>query len=316
MNQDVFFTDNTTIHDGYNTFLIKKAYHYGSPVFYLVINNKKTLIEHELIEDTICSMGFSIKKGTKKAHIKIIDGLSEGIINLKYSHGLKKSTSDFFDIKTDYISDKIHIYLKRTVASLDVPINIEGDFNKNVIWKSGSKKLDISFPHLIKGNKTFVFKINGTNQTIKIYNREDFPKNIIKVNNGIKLNKSCSYDLRVLTKNKEYSIKKGESFLYEDFSDLEEISVFIEDFFLFKQTVRKNNYYPFLTILEKPLRVKISQPYYEEIKFKFKNDACVYIIPQGQTEATLTTEKGIRILEFEFVKNASYEKKHTIIHIS
>ena len=74
------------------------------------------------------------------------------------------------------------------------------------------------------------------------------------------------------------------------------------------------NYLPILSVLEKPLRLKLSQPFYEDISVKFKNKKERWIIKQGNTELLLPYT-GICKLLLEEVNNAIYEVESWIYHI-
>jgi hypothetical protein len=218
-------------------------------------------------------------------------------------------------LKSSYYKDKIFLNFKKELPiNKDFYLNFEGDINKSIMWKSDLKEIEISFPYKIKGFTTISFKINGILKKIKVYNIDDFPKNLIKIKGGLKLNRICDFDLRLISDASEWVIKKGESMVYLDMIQHENFKVYIDDYLLFEQKIIYHNFLPKLTILNEPLRIKISQSFHEDVSIKFKNKKEIWIIPQGKTETFLTYDKGLRLLEIENVKNAICENS-SWVHI-
>ena len=196
----------------------------------------------------------------------------------------------------------------------DIILNFEGDINKSIIWKKEQDELIVSFPFKINGFTNITYKLNGSIKKAKIYNLDDFPKNIIKIKNGIKLNKPCDFDLKLISETKNILIKKGTIIIDTNISFDETFKLFIDDYLLFEQKILSVNYLPILSVLEKPLRLKLSQPFYEDISVKFKNKKERWIIKQGNTELLLPYT-GICKLLLEEVNNAIYEVESWIYHI-
>jgi hypothetical protein len=319
MNNYILEDDNIVI--GNNDLFISKKYNFINPAFYLITNNKKSEISKiEKISDTVYKLNIIIFKKSNYS-LLIIDNNQEIVLNLKFLDTTKYdeiSTKNIENlrIETIYKKDKIYLKIRNDIVSKkDIYLKIEGDINKNILWRANLKDIEITFPYKIKGFCILTFKVNNVIKKVKVYNLDDFPKNIIKIKDGLKLNKVCDFDLRVVSNTSEWIIKKGETMLYLDLSKHEVFKIFIEDFLLFEQKIPFQNFLPELIILNNPTRIKISQPFHEEVSIKFKNKKDIYIIPQGKTETLLNLEKGLRFLEIDEIKNAFYKNLNEIIEI-
>ncbi len=316
---DAFNINNNIIALGDNKITITKNYHYSNPVFFLDINNKKIqIMDIKKINNDVYEVNFTLNN-KYRINLFIKDDIIEEYKPLYFiQENNFESNLNLDDLKIShsFTKDKIFFNLKRSIKlNKDTSIKFEGDLNKTVFWRQDTKEIDIHFPYQIKGFTNLTFKINGVLKKIKVFNKEDFPRNLIKVKGGIKLNKVCEWDLRIVTETSEWVIKKGEVFLYLDINNNETFKVYIDDYLLFEQKILTSTYLPKLTILENPLRVKISQSFYEDIILKFKNKPDRIIIPQGQTEIPLSYEKGIRILEIEEIINAICDNSTWIYYI-
>lgn len=316
---EVFNINNNIINIGSNKLIVTKTYHYSNPTFFLDINNKKMeIINFKQIDNDIFELEFLL---TNKARTKLFikDGLIEEYIPLYYIQEDNYDPNinlDDLKINTSFIKDKIFLNIKKSLPlKKDTSLQFEGDLNKIVFWRQGTKEIDINFPYQVKGYASLTFKINGVVKRIKIFNREDFPRNLIKVKGGLKLNKVCEWDLRLVTETTESIIKKGEVFIYMDILNNENFQVYIDDYLLFEQKILSSTYLPKLTVLENPLRIKLSQPFYEDVVVKFKNRAERWVIPQGKTETNLSYDKGIRLLEIDEISNAICDNSSWIYYI-
>jgi hypothetical protein len=316
---EVFNINNNIIKTGDNKLLITKNYHYVTPMFYLDINNKKIQInDNKKINDNVFEINFTL---TNKAKTKLLvkDGITEEYIPLYFIQEQNYDSNlnlDDLKFNTSYVKDKIFFNIKKSLPlKKDTSLKFEGDINKTIFWRQNTKEIDINFPYQVKGYTTLTFKINGVLKRIKVFNVDDFPRNLIKVKGGLKLNKSCEWDLRVVTDTKEWVIKKGEIFLYLDINENETFKIYIEDYLLFEQKILSSTYLPKLTIVDEPLRIKLSQAFYEDVSVKFKNKNDRWVIPQGQTEINLNYDKGIRLLEIEEIHNAVCDNLTWIYYI-
>ncbi len=316
---EVFDINNNIIKTGDNKLIITKNYHYVTPIFFLDINNKKIEINnYKKINDSTFEINF-ITSNKAKTKLLIKDGITEEYIPLYFIQEENYDSNlnlDDLKINTSFIKDKIFFKIKKSLPlKKDTSLKFEGDINKTIFWRQNTKEIEINFPYQVKGYTTLIFKINGVVKRIKVFNIDDFPRNLIKVKGGLKLNKFCEWDLRVVTDTKEWIIKKGEIFLYLDLNENETFKVYIEDYLLFEQKIISSTYLPKLTIIDEPLRLKLSQAFYEDIFVKFKNKNERWIIPQGQTEINLNYDKGIRLLEIEEIHNAVCDNLMCIYHI-
>lgn len=310
------FDLNKNIIIGYNEIVIKKSLSFNNPNISIYFNNKKIIILSNKIDNFTYKINFNISnKGKTILIIKDVDVEEEYKLIFDYNidNFIKQPE---YNLEYFYNKDKVYLILKSHYPlKKDIDLKFEGDFNKIVYWRKDSKKIEISFPYQILGISLINFKLNNKLYKIKVINKEDFPKNFILVKGGIKLNKPCNFNLIIKTNKKEFEIKKGEIYLILDFDEIDNLKLYFEDIFIFEQKIVNIKYLPKITILENPLRIRISQIYYADVKIKFKNKEDIWIIPQGKTEVYLNYSSGIKLLEIEEIINASCDNNSGIFLI-
>lgn len=306
------FKLNTNVNIGENIIHISKTYDFINPSFYISINNKKEKIESIKNLDNTYKIILNIKINSNDIFLIIKDGLIEEYHQLLLDNNIKPIVEKLnLEITTIYNKDKITLTIHSDEFIKNTILNIEGDLNKSIIWRN-SKQIETTFPFTIKGFTNLTFKINGELYKQKIYNRDDFPTNLIKIKDGFKLNKTCQWDLTVKNMNNIYTINKGDFYL-NNTQLIDKCYVYIEDFLLFEQDLNFINYIPHISILENPLRAKLSQPLQIEVSFKIKDKW--YIIKQNETEILLNI--GVGLLNFKILeaKNATFDDKNYILYL-
>lgn len=310
--------NNNIINIGDNMINITKNYYFSNPEFFLDINNKKFRISSNKISNTEYQIKFYLSNKAK-TKLLIRDGIIEEYLVLYHiQEDSYEPNTNIDDIKINayFLKDKIFLQIKKPLPlKKDTSLKFEGDINKTVFWRQNTKEIEISFPYQVKGYTTLTFKLNNIIKKVKVFNRDDFPKNLIKIKGGLKLNKICDWDLRLVTETKEWIIKKGDAFIYFDIESNETFKVYIDEYLLFEQKILASSYLPKITLLEDPLRIKLSQPFYENVVVKFKNINERWVITQGKTEVIINCDKGIRLLEIEDISNAISDNKSWIYHI-
>lgn len=311
-----FILNSEKIKIGINKITICKKSDFKAPIVKLVSNNNKSIIPHTIIDANNIEIIFEVIS-IMDYKIIITDGLKNMTIPLTLDSLDTKDSAVNFTIDEFYKKGKIYFKLRnQNILTTDYNINISGDLNKNVIWKKNTKDIDINFVHQVIGFKTLNFTINGIKYTKTIINPEKFPNNLIKINNGVRINTSCLYDLVLKTDIDEQIIKAGSFNANINLDNIRWMKLYFRDKLLFEQRINKDKFLPKIIITDNPLRVKLSQTYYEDVHVKIEGFENMFVIPQGDISANITLEKGLRKIVILDAMNATFDKDTFIMLVN
>ena len=267
--------------------------------------NKISDIEYMIVVDNYIDNNILIIKDGLLIYSETINIINENIN--------KDFLMDYLEVKAYYMRDKLFLNISNKNGIVeDTILNIEGDLNKNIIWRKcvGDKNIEITFPFHITGFSTLKILINKKVFNLDVYNLEDFPKNFMKVKDGFKMNKSCIFDLKIKTLTNEIILKSGE--IYFNIINDSIISVYIKDYLLFEQDMTNISHLPIVSILSYPKpKVVLSHIFSETIKFKIKNKW--YIIEAGKISVDIKLNKGIHNIVIYDTINCIFDKKSCVI---
>ncbi len=313
-NRNKKFQLNTdTISIGFNQITISKDKEFKNPIVKLVSNGSKEVIPFIQLDNNNIQINLNIEN-IQDYKLLIKDGLKKLTLPLILDSSIVKDNSLKFNITETYKKGKIFFNLKNDTALLkDYTLKIDGELNKTIIWKKGTKEVNVNFVHQVIGFKQLKFNINGVNYVKTIINPEKFPSNVIKINNGIRINTTCSYDLVLKTDIDEQIIKGGTFNVSLNLDNIKWMKLYFRDKLLFEQVLSKKKFLPKITISDNPLKVKLSQTYYEDVHIKIEGFDKKFVIPQGSISAEIPLKKGLRKLVIENAMNAVYDKDTFII---
>jgi hypothetical protein len=310
-NRNKFNLDNTKIALGYNRIVISKPKNgdFKNPIIKLISNNLKSSLEYTFLDKKRIEVVLDLD--TKKNYKLLIkDGLKSQTFDLEYTSDYVSKKEIEYSVEEYYKKGKIFFTLKKlTELDEDLRIVFEGDLNKTIIWKKGTKEVKVNFVHQIIGHNTLKFKINGKQYYKTVINPERFPTALIKTNEGVRTDKYCQYDLVLKTDISEHVLKGGETNFNLNLSNIKYMKLYFRDKLLFEQYLTKDKFLPLVTIVDSPLRIKLSQPYYEDVVVTLKGIDNKFVISQGNTFATIPYKKGLRKFVIESTENAIFEKK-------
>lgn len=291
--------DKKTVTIGYNEIFITKKTFFKTPIVKLISNNIKSDVYYEILNMSKIKVNFNLD--TKKQYkLSIQDGLKTEIFDLDFTDVIIEDKLDL-DFDVNYKNGKLFFKLFSNITK-DTTITFEGDINKTIIWKPNTD-LNVNFVYQILGFKMLNFKINNIEYKKLIIDRDKFPNAIIKTTNGIRIDKVCQYDLMI----NDTLLKAGETTIKTNSNTFK---VMFKDILLFEQTIT-TKFQPIVTLVNNPLRLKLNQPYYEDVSVVL-NDV-KYIIPQGKLFIEIPYKKGIRKFTISDVVNANVIKKDYII---
>jgi hypothetical protein len=312
-NRNKFELSNTKLGLGYNKIIITKPKSgvFNNPIIKLVSNNLKTVVEYSIIDSLSVVVEFNIDS-SKDYKLIVKDGLKTQVFDLEYISNVINKKEFSYSIEEFYKKGKIFLSLKsETETKEDLNISFSGDLEKNIVWKKGTKEVNVNFVKQVIGYKVLKFNINGNSYTKTIINSELFPKNLVKTKDGIRLNSYCQHDLVLKTDLQEYLIKSGETniSLNLDLDSISYLKLYFQDKLLFEQKLTKSKFLPLVTIVDSPLRLKLNQPYYEDVIIKLKEFDNKFVIPQGETSIQIPYKKGIRKFTIDSVENCKFNSR-------
>lgn len=193
-------------------------------------------------------------------------------------------------------------------------LNISGDFNKQI--EVSKSKEHITFHHLIIDFSVINFKINNQSFSQIVIDPDKFPTSLIKLSNGIKLNKPCKQDLTIKVDGNDYIISDGNTEFLYNWNGVKTFNIYHNSILLFSQNIKKENYLPEVMLISDPLRIKSSIPCLRKIEVYLKGYNKVFILEAGKTEMLLNIDlkQGLRVLEVDKIINAiSTQNKYTFL---
>ena len=307
-NRNKFELDRTNVQLGENSIIISKKSDFKKPVIKLVSNNLKEVIDYNFTSSNSLEINFDLDA---KREYKIIvkDGLKSQTFELLFTSIVETNNNIDFDIETNYKKGKIFFKLKNiTELVKDFQVAFQGALNKTVIWKKDTKEVSVNFVKQIIGFDTLKFTINGKQFIKTIINPERFPSALIKTNDGVRTDKYCQYDLVLKTDTSEHVLKGGESTIRINLDTVQYMKLYFRDKLLFEQYLKRDKFIPTVSIVDSPLRIKLSQPYYEDVTVSLKGIDKKFLIPQGTTSIAIPYKKGLRKFVIENVHNAKISK--------
>jgi hypothetical protein len=309
-NRNKFELNNTKIVLGYNRILISKPKNsvFKNPIIKLSSNNLKKEIVYTYIDSKTIQIDLNLDvKRDYKLIVK--DGLKSQTFDLEYTTETNFTKEFSYSIEEYYKKGKMFFTLKSEVeSSEDLTITFEGDLNKSVIWKKGNKEVKVNFVKQVIGYDVLKFNINGKPYVKTIINPERFPNNLIKTKDGVRTDKHCQHTLVLKTNVGEFIINSGETSIDLNLESITYMKLYFRDKLLFEQYIKKDKFLPKVSIVDSPLRIKLNQPYYEDVTVTLKGNNKKFVIPQGTTSVTLPYKKGLRKFVIESVENAKFDK--------
>lgn len=309
-NRNKFILDNSEIGLGDNRIVISKFNNndFNNPVVKLISNNLKTIVDFTMIDsqNLVIQLNLDSKKEYK---LLVKDGLKSQTFDLEFTSVVKKTNIVNFTIEEFYKKGKLFFTLRNeTELVKDLVLVFEGDLNKTIIWKKGTKEVNVNFVKQIIGYDTLKFTINKKPYYKTVINPERFPSVLIKTNEGVRTDKYCQYDLVLKTDTSEHVLKGGESEVRFNLDSIKFMKLYFRDKLLFEQYLTKTKFIPTVSIVDSPLRLKLNQPYYEDVTVTLKGMEGKFVIPQGTTTMTIPYKKGLRKFVIENVENAKISK--------
>lgn len=314
-NRNKFILDKTEIGLGYNRIIISKNSNndFNNPVVKLITNNLKNKIDFNMINSQKLEVELDLDS-EKEYKLFVKDGLKTQTFDLNFTTIIKKSNSINFTIDEYYKKGKLFFKLKNETELIkDLMLTFDGSLKKTIIWKKGTKEVNVNFVHQIIGYDTLEFTINGKPYYKTVINPERFPSVLIKTNDGARTDKYCQYDLVLKTDTSEHVLKGGESNIRLNLDAIKFMKLYFRDKLLFEQHLNKDKFIPTVSIVDSPLRLKLNQPYYEDVTVTLRGMDNKFIIPQGTTSMEIPYKKGLRKFVIENVDNAKISKSDFIL---
>ena len=309
-NRNKFILDTSEIGLGYNKITITKKNNnsFNNPVVKLISNNLKTTTDFNMLDSQTLEVELNLD--TKKEYKLLIkDGLKSQTFDLDYTSTVLKTNSVNFTIDEYYKKGKLFFTLRNeTELVKDLTLAFEGALNKTIIWKKGTKEVNVNFVHQIIGYDTLKFTINKQPYYKTVINPERFPSVLIKTLNGVKSDKHCQHDLVLKTDTSEHVLKAGDPNVILNLDSIKFMKLYFRDKLLFEQHLTLAKFIPTVSIIDSPLRLKLNQPYYEDVTITLKGMDSKFVIPQGTTTMTIPYKKGLRKFVIEGVENAKISK--------
>jgi hypothetical protein len=309
-SRNKFVLDNAEIGLGYNRIVISKSKNnsFNNPIVKLISNNLKTIVDTTMINSQ--RLAVELILDTKKEYKLLVkDGLKSQTFDLNFTSIVENTNQVNFTIDEYYKKGKLFFTLRNeTELVKDLTLTFEGDLNKTIIWKKGTKEVNVNFVHQIIGFETLKFTINEKPYYKTVINPERFPSVLIKTNEGVKADKYCQYDLVLKTDTSEHVLKGGDSNVILNLDAIKFMKLYFRDKLLFEQYLTKAKFEPVVSIVDSPLRLKLNQPYYEDVTVTMKGMDKKFVIPQGTTTMEIPYKKGLRKFVIESVENAKISK--------
>lgn len=295
--------ENSNIQYGVNHICLLK----DSPLLenikiFLIVNNSKIEVSYIRLNQQI---EFDINvKDNADYKIFIKEKNESFIFDLSLIIESKQIESVEINPILSYLKGVITLQLNISNIKSTHKIVIDGDINKTV--EVNRLTSFHTFHHLINDYKVINFRINGIMYSKMVIDYEKFPNKLTKMSYGVRLNKTCNYDLTVSVDDNDFLISKGQTELPYNWENTKVFNIYVEGHFLFTQSLTKANYTPELILLPDPLRVKIGSPSLKNIEIRIKGQDRIFILEAGKTEMTIDLgfDEGYRTIEIEKVSNA------------
>jgi hypothetical protein len=240
-----------------------------------------------------------IKEGVYKQEIKLSNEkvISDDVLDFEISSKYKKGKAIFK-------------FVNNTPMSKDLEINITGDITNKKILRRGYSEFFIEELVVINTYKSFMIYVNNKPYSVLVCNPDFFPSDIVKTNNGVRLNKTCKESLIIKTEDKETKVLPGTKDINMIWEGVKEFELLFNNVSLCKRKLNYERDLPKLYLLSNPMRIKLSKKSLQEIIVKFKGSDRKIIIPSGTVEYRLQGySKGVISIDIDYVENASPDKK-------
>ena len=273
---------------------------------FLKINGNSSTLNFVINENIITTTINVSVQGTYQIILK--DGSENSKFTLQYNISPSLQALNL-NITSYYNSGKLTLYINNSnTLKNDVNLSITGDIKKNMIFPAGSKQVQITTSTiLVSTKKVLNIIINYIPYSVMVINPASYPTSLVRVTNGLKINKTCSDDITVIYNNTSYIIPKNTTQLNIQYTQ-GNFFVYVDSILLFEQFISISNFIPQLVISAQPLKIKINGT--SNLNVNVTINSVNFTIPAGQTETpiNLNLQSGVNKLVINSIANATVSK--------